>query len=240
MEKEGRRPQAAKPPCATKYSGAAGAHPRVASLGLRPIHLQPVYKITGALPDLGRGGPWASRQDSDRERWLKKLRRSCRTAPGPNFCKPRAQWPGKNRTQALLILRAGNFLPPFRRVSLVMGVRPGKGECGHEVPTLSRPRGRFGSFAAMGKGTRRPQAAKPPCATKYSGAAGAHPRVASLGLQPIHLQPPPYGIARNEFNPGNEAPFSTGRNSAKRRAESSRPTEKESKPCPLIRPRGKP
>ena len=25
------------------------------------------------------------------------------------FCKPRAQWPGRNRTQALLILRAGNF-----------------------------------------------------------------------------------------------------------------------------------
>ena len=28
-----------------------------------------------------------------------------------NFCEPRAQWPGRNRTQALLILRAGNFLP---------------------------------------------------------------------------------------------------------------------------------
>ena len=34
------------------------------------------------------------------------------------------------------------------------------GEYGHVVPILSRPRGRFGSFAAMGKGTRRPQAAK--------------------------------------------------------------------------------
>ena len=30
------------------------------------------------------------------------------------------------------------------------------------MPILSRPRGRFGSFAAMGKGTRRPQAAKSP------------------------------------------------------------------------------
>ena len=36
------------------------------------------------------------------------------------------------------------------------------GEYGHVVPILSRPRGRFGSFAAMGKGTRRPQAAKFP------------------------------------------------------------------------------
>ena len=38
----------------------------------------------------------------------------------------------------------------------------GKADVAHDVPTLSRPRGRFGSFAAMGKGTRRPQAAKSP------------------------------------------------------------------------------
>ena len=29
------------------------------------------------------------------------------------------------------------------------------------------------------------------------GAAGAHPRVASLGLRPIHLQPPPYRSIEN-------------------------------------------
>ena len=64
------------------------------------------------------------------------------------------------------------------------------GEYGHVVPILSRPRGRFGSFAAMGKGTRRPQAAKssakttrsgasrrprPTKKSKISGAAGANP-----------------------------------------------------------------
>ena len=37
------------------------------------------------------------------------------------------------------------------------------GEYGHEVSILSRPRGRFGYFAAMGKVTRRPQAAESPC-----------------------------------------------------------------------------
>ena len=37
------------------------------------------------------------------------------------------------------------------------------GEYGHEVSILSRPRGRFGYFAAMGKVTRRPQTAEPPC-----------------------------------------------------------------------------
>ena len=37
------------------------------------------------------------------------------------------------------------------------------GDYEHEVLIWSRPRWRFGSFAAMGKGTRRPQAAKSPC-----------------------------------------------------------------------------
>ena len=36
------------------------------------------------------------------------------------------------------------------------------GDYEHEVLIRSRPRWRFGSFAAMGKGTRRPQAAKLP------------------------------------------------------------------------------
>ena len=53
-----------------------GAHPRVASLGLRPIHLQPLpYGSQENLPKLGRGGPWASRQNTHRERWLGKPRR---------------------------------------------------------------------------------------------------------------------------------------------------------------------
>ena len=42
-------------------------------------------------------GPRPARQDSHRKRWPGKPRRSCGTAPGPNFCKLRAQWPGRNR-----------------------------------------------------------------------------------------------------------------------------------------------
>ena len=44
----------------------------------------------------------------------------------PNFCKPRAQWPGRNRTQVLLILRAGNPMPTQRDNPRKRG--PGKGE----------------------------------------------------------------------------------------------------------------
>ena len=40
---------------------AGGAHLRVISLDLRPIHLQPLpYSFQKTLPDLGRGGPWVS------------------------------------------------------------------------------------------------------------------------------------------------------------------------------------
>src|SRR5699024_4417168 len=39
---------------------------------------------------------------------------------------------------------------------------PGKGDYEHEVLIRSRPRRRFGDFAAVGKVTRRPQAAKSP------------------------------------------------------------------------------
>ena len=36
----------------------------MASLGLRPIHLQPLpYGFQESLPELGRGAPWGSRQD---------------------------------------------------------------------------------------------------------------------------------------------------------------------------------
>ena len=77
-----------------------GAHPRVASLGLRPIHLQPLpCGSQENLPKLGRGGPWASRQNTHRERWLSILRRSPKTAPAANLDHPGPQW-GRKKTQA--------------------------------------------------------------------------------------------------------------------------------------------
>ena len=78
---------------------------------------------------------------------------------------------------ATQILRAGNSAGLPSGASLVMGsgadspcqgemarrARGGRvGDYEHEVLIRSRPRWRFGSFAAMGKGTRRPQAAKLP------------------------------------------------------------------------------
>ena len=67
---------------------------------------------------------------------------------------------GRNRTQALLILRAGRAARCSRGNPRKRG--PGKGDYEHEVLIWSRPRRRFGDFAAAGKVTRRPQAAKSP------------------------------------------------------------------------------
>ena len=140
-----------------------GAHPRVASLGLRPIHLQPLpYGSQENLPKLGRGGPWASRQNTHRERWLSILRRSPKAAPAANFVHPGPQW-GRKKTQA--------STPDFARrnhgSTNQEGVprKKGSGERRLWARSVhrSRPRGRFGYFAAMGKVTRRPQAAKPSC-----------------------------------------------------------------------------
>ena len=105
---------------------------------------------------------------------------------------------GRNCTQALLILRAGNFLPSRRGSPRKWG--PGKGDYEHEVLIRSRPRRRFGDFAAVGKVTRRPQAAKSPCEERNrSIIAPSSAPVCALG----HL--PPRGKAivvgrRNEVS----------------------------------------
>ena len=53
-------PDTGRPAEGRKPPRAGGAHPRVASLSLRPIRLQPLpYEIQERM---GRGGPWASRR----------------------------------------------------------------------------------------------------------------------------------------------------------------------------------
>ena len=59
--------------------------------GNRPLDKESrplLYGFQESLPGLGRGGPWASRRDLHRERWLGKARRSSRTATILNFANP--------------------------------------------------------------------------------------------------------------------------------------------------------
>ena len=81
------------------------AHPHPS--GLRPA----TFPLVGGR--LGTGGHMGPplRRKTESERWFGKLRRRNGAALALIFHKPRAQWPGRNRTQALLILRAGNVLP---------------------------------------------------------------------------------------------------------------------------------
>ena len=81
-----------------------------------------------------------------------------------NFPKTQGPVARKKSQKATQILRAGNVLPTPRGNLRKWG--PGKGDYEHEVLIRSRPRRRFGYFAAMGKVTRRPQAAKSPA---YNG-----------------------------------------------------------------------
>ena len=116
-----------------KGAWAGGAHPRVASLGLRPIHLQPLpYGFQENLPGVSRGGPWASRRDAPGTPGDRKGR------PYGDICAGSGDWetqtqkldrtdgkfpptqgpggPGRNRRQALLALCAGNFAELLRSV----------------------------------------------------------------------------------------------------------------------------
>ena len=70
---------------------------------------------------------------------------------------------GRDRTQALLILRAGTVLPASRGNSRKMGSgESGPMDLGGAVVHRPRPRWRFAFFFAMEKEGRRPQAAKYP------------------------------------------------------------------------------
>ena len=87
-----------------------------------------------------------------------------------NFCKPRAQWPGGNLERHSDFARR-KCRTTYQEGVLRNGVR-GKRPMDLGGTEWSRSQsdaspGRFGSFAAMGKGTRRPQAAKSP--TKKDG-----------------------------------------------------------------------
>ena len=68
----------------------------------------------------------------------------------------------KKSRNATQILRAVNPIPGQRGNPRKWGPG-GKRSYGHEVPVGRVPRRRFGDFAAAGKVTRRPQAAKSPC-----------------------------------------------------------------------------
>ena len=112
--------------------GRSQTGPRAATWG-RP------YEIRGTLRSFRRGrrprrpaGAHCAplRRKTAPGRWFGNGRRKSGTAPTPIFHKPRAQWPGRNRTQALLILRAGNVLPTSRGNPRKMGSRGGEYERG--------------------------------------------------------------------------------------------------------------
>ena len=87
--------------------------------------------------------------------------------------------PGWKRWQALLALRAGNFAELLRSGPRKWG--PGKGDYEHVSAHRSRPRGRFGYFAATGKVTRRPGPGSLEKKPIFGGEIGAIPKGGGRG-----------------------------------------------------------
>ncbi len=115
----------------------------------------------GRLKAAARAAPTARTGPGALVRRRQAQNRNCTS---PKFLPAQApSGAGRDRAQALLILRAGNSLPAPRD-NPRNGVRGKATRSTGTVLLWSRPRGRFAYFAATGKVGRRPQAAKPPCA----------------------------------------------------------------------------
>ena len=67
-----------------------------------------------------------------------KTQAQCENRTRNKFCTPRAQWPGRKRGQALLILRAGNEAPTKQEGVPRNGVR-GKATMGTKCPSEPSP-----------------------------------------------------------------------------------------------------
>ena len=137
-----------------------------------------------------------------------------------NFPKTQGPVARKKSQKATQILRAGNVLPTPRGNPRKWG--PGKGDYEHEVLIRSRPRRRFGDFAAVGKVTRRPQAAKSPA---YNGRS-PNPAPSFVTASPCHLSLSPLSLRDIIPTPFGLRPFPPDRGN--------RPLDKGSRP-----PRGR-
>ena len=89
------------------------------------------YDSQEYLLGLGRGGPWASRQDTHRERWLRKPRRMSGTAAAAIFANPGPSGPAGIQTSHSDFARRKFFTRLQKNVPR-NGVR-GKRSYGHEV-----------------------------------------------------------------------------------------------------------
>ena len=125
----------------------------------------PTADAEASCPFVG-AGHWPARRSRTSKHLLGKARRRCRTTPAAIFATPGPSGPG-GIAEVTQILRAGNSPETVKYASPVMGSGE-SGPMGTKGPSAA-PRGRFGYFAAMGKVTRRPQAAKLPCERNKGG-----------------------------------------------------------------------
>ena len=122
---------------------AGGAHLRVISLDLRPIHLQPLpYGFQRHLPSLGRGAPWGSRRETCKLRSHPHPSRPSVVPPYP-FC-PFGTFPPDS----------GNRPSPLK----------GEGSGGRPLQRIQKPSFPFvgaGHWPARGRGTPQGDFSRP-------------------------------------------------------------------------------
>ena len=181
---------------------------------------------------MGRGGPWASRQQRSGSLPLRPgFRATARVAPtaenGPgalarqsqaqkrnrissNFLPTQApSGAGRDRTWALLISRAGSSLPASRGIPR-NGDR-GKATMSTKCSSGAVPRRSFGYFPIAGKVTRRPQTAESLLRLQNKkGGGGKPPPYRALLTMPVHLIVPLIRPLRGHLPPEGKAFWGRG------------------------------
>ena len=116
-----------------------------------------------------------------------KTQAQCENRTRNKFCTPRAQWPGRKRGQALLVLRAGNEEQPLRSASPVMGVR---GKANMSAKRSSEPSpGAFWLLCRRGQSSPPSADGGTPCKNLR--------RINDLG-SPNFLPPPPSQVTPDQ------------------------------------------
>ena len=147
------------------------------------------YDSQEYLLELGRGGPWASRQDTHRERWLKKPRRMSGTAAAAIFANPGPSGPAGIQTSHSDFARR-KFFTRLQKSVPRNGVRGKRCPMGTKCPSAASP-------VAFWLLCRHGQSNSPPAGGEISSAdnePNPNPVPSSVTVSPCHLSLSPLSL----------------------------------------------
>ena len=176
---------------------AAGAHPRVASLGLRPSPFDRGSRsLKGKALREGQAPPL--RRKTNPERWFGRARRRSETAPFKIFRQVSPQWGGRNRGAPLHLCAPEISLNLSGEAPVNGG--PGESRHGERSSPLRRPPAAFWLLCRRGQSNPPSADGGIPCKTARRGRRALRPEKGCSLIAPSSVWPsashlPPRGKA---------------------------------------------